>query len=48
MTYGVYSYFHPVLGERPWVVSLQTGPALVERAIAAVVRRKPTGFGRTE
>jgi zinc protease len=37
MTYGVYSYFHPVLGERPWVVSLQTGPALVERAIAAAL-----------
>lgn len=37
MTYGVYSYFHPVLGERPWVVSLQTGAAMVERAIAAVV-----------
>ena len=39
MTYGVYSYFFPVLGERPWVVSLQTTPALVERAIAAVVRQ---------
>jgi zinc protease len=37
MTYGVYSYFHPVLGERPWIVSLQTGPAMVERAIAAAV-----------
>jgi zinc protease len=37
MTYGVYSYFHPVLGERPWVVSLQTDPHTVERAIAAVV-----------
>jgi zinc protease len=37
MTYGVYSYFHPVLGERPWVVSLQTGPGTVDRAIAAVV-----------
>jgi zinc protease len=37
MTYGVYSYFHPVLGERPWVVSLQTDPAMVGRAIAAVV-----------
>jgi zinc protease len=37
MTYGVYSYFHPVLGERPWVVSLQTDPAMVDRAIAAVV-----------
>jgi zinc protease len=39
MTYGVYSYFYPVLGERPWVVSLQTSPALVEQAIAAVVRQ---------
>jgi zinc protease len=39
MTYGVYSYFFPVLGERPWVVSLQTTPALVEQAIAAVVRQ---------
>jgi len=39
MTYGVYSYFFPVLGERPWVVSLQTTPALVERAITAVVRQ---------
>ena len=37
MTYGVYSYFHPVLGERPWVVSLQTGPAMVDRAIATAV-----------
>ncbi len=37
MTYGVYSYFQPVLGERPWVVSLQTGPAMVDRAIAAVI-----------
>jgi zinc protease len=37
MTYGVYSYFHPVLGERPWVVSLQTDPRTVERAIPAVV-----------
>ncbi len=37
MTYGVYSYFHPVLGERPWVVSLQTGPASVDRAIAGVL-----------
>jgi zinc protease len=36
MTYGVYSYFHPVLGERPWVVSFQTGPAMVDRAIDAV------------
>ena len=37
MTYGVYSYFHPVLGERPWVVSLQTGPAMVDRAIGAAL-----------
>ncbi|MBI4572561.1 MAG: insulinase family protein, partial [candidate division NC10 bacterium] len=37
LTYGVYSYFHPVLGERPWVVSLQTGPASVERAMAGVL-----------
>ena len=37
MTYGVYSYFHPVLGERPWVVTLQTAPRMVERAITAVV-----------
>lgn len=37
MTYGVYSYFYPVLGERPWVVSLQTGPGMVDRAIAAAV-----------
>ncbi|MBI2458889.1 MAG: insulinase family protein [candidate division NC10 bacterium] len=37
MTYGVYSYFHPVLGERPWVVSLQTSPAAVDRAIAGVL-----------
>ena len=35
MTYGVYSYFYPVLGERPWVLYLQTSPALVDRAIAA-------------
>ncbi|MEK6717069.1 MAG: insulinase family protein, partial [candidate division NC10 bacterium] len=37
MTYSVYSYFHPVLGERPWVVSLQTDPAAVDRAIAGVL-----------
>jgi zinc protease len=37
MTYGVYSYFHPVLGERPLVVSLQTGPAMVDRAIGGIV-----------
>ena len=37
MTYGVYSYFYPVLGERPWVLFLQTSPAMVERAIAAAV-----------
>jgi zinc protease len=37
MTYGVYSYFHPVLGERPWVLSLQTDPRTVERAIATAV-----------
>ncbi len=37
MTYGVYSYFHPVLGERPWVVSLQTDPRTVERAVATAV-----------
>ena len=37
MTYSVYSYFHPVLGERPWVVSLQTSPAAVDRAIAGVL-----------
>lgn len=37
MTYGVYSYFHPVLGERPWVVSFQTGPAMVDRAIDAII-----------
>lgn len=37
MTYGVYSYFQPVLGERPWIVSLQTGPTMVDRAIATVI-----------
>ena len=37
MTYGVYSYFQPVLGERPWIVSFQTGPAMVDRAIGAIV-----------
>jgi zinc protease len=37
MTYGVYSYFYPVLGERPWVAFLQTSPAMVERAIAATI-----------
>jgi zinc protease len=35
MTYGVYSYFHPVLGERPFVISLQTDPATVGKAVAA-------------
>jgi zinc protease len=37
MTYGVYSYFQPVLGERPWIVSFQTDPAMVDRAIGAIV-----------
>ena len=37
MTYGVYSYFYPVLGERPWVVQLQTAPAEAEKAIAGVL-----------
>ena len=37
MTYGVYSYFYPVLGERPWVVTLQTAPAAAEKAIAGVL-----------
>jgi zinc protease len=37
MTYGVYSYFYPVLGERPWIVSLQTAPETVDRAIAGVL-----------
>ncbi len=37
ITYGVYSYFYPVLGERPWMVSLQTAPEAVDRAIAAVL-----------
>jgi zinc protease len=37
MTYGVYSYFYPVLGERPWVTFLQTSPAMVDRAIAAAI-----------
>lgn len=35
MTYGVYSYFHPVLGERPFVIQLQTDPATVAKAVAA-------------
>jgi len=37
MTYGVYSYFHPVLGERPWRMSLQTDPRTFERAITTAV-----------
>lgn len=37
MTYAVYSYFWPVLGERPWVLFLQTSPAAVDRAIAGVL-----------
>jgi zinc protease len=35
MTYGVHSYFHPVLGERPFVIALQTDPARVDQAVAA-------------
>ncbi|MFB3818868.1 MAG: M16 family metallopeptidase [Candidatus Methylomirabilales bacterium] len=35
MTYGVYSYFHPVLGERPFIISLQTDPTTVDKAVAA-------------
>ena len=37
MTYAVYSYFYPVLGERPWVAFLQTSPANLDRAIAAAI-----------
>jgi zinc protease len=37
MTYAVYSYFYPVLGERPWVAFLQTSPAMVDRAIVAAI-----------
>lgn len=37
MTYGVYSYFYPVLGERPWVLTLQTSPSAVDRAIASAL-----------
>jgi zinc protease len=35
MTYGVHSYFHPVLGERPFVIQLQTDPDRVDQAVAA-------------
>ena len=37
LTYGVYSYFHPFLGERPWIISLQTGPQNVDLAIEAAL-----------
>lgn len=37
MTYAVYSYFWPVLGERPWVLFLQTAPGSVDRAIQAAL-----------
>jgi zinc protease len=37
MTYAVYSYFYPVLGERPWVAFLQTSPAMVDHAIVAAI-----------
>ena len=37
MTYAVYSYFWPVLGERPWVLFLQTAPGAVDRAIAGAL-----------
>ena len=37
MTYAVYSYFWPVLGERPWVLFLQTAPGAVDRAIAVAL-----------
>lgn len=37
ITYSVFSYFYPVLGERPWVANLQTAPASVDRAIAGVL-----------
>lgn len=37
MTYAVYSYFYPFLGERPWMLFLQTAPAAVDRAIAGAL-----------
>ena len=37
LTYGVYSYYWPVLGERPWVLFLQTSPAMVDRCIAGAL-----------
>jgi len=37
MTYAVYSYFYPVLGERPWVLFSQTAPDAVDRAISDVL-----------
>ena len=52
ITYAVYSYFWPVLGERPWVLFLQTSPGTVDRAIAGAVaeikRLQADGVGSEE
>ena len=37
LVYAVYSYYWPVLGERPWVLFLQTSPATVDRCITSVI-----------
>ena len=37
LVYAVYSYYWPVLGERPWVLFLQTAPASVDRCITATL-----------
>ena len=52
MTYGVFAYFYPFLGERPWIVSLQTAPRDVDRAVslalAEVRRLRETGVTADE
>ena len=52
LTYGVYSFFWPVLGERPWVLSLQTSPGAVDRcvagALAEIVRLQDGGVTAEE
>jgi zinc protease len=52
LVYGVYSYYWPVLGERPWVLFLQTAPAMVDRCItgtlAEIVRLQDGGVTAEE
>jgi zinc protease len=52
MTYGAHSYFHPFLGERPWIISMQAAPQNVDRAVAVALaearRLRDTGVDAEE